>query len=58
MGTGVMRLLSFWVDVGAVGARVVGVASASAAVRSMGVFCGMSTGVAVMRFLFPFAFCR
>lgn len=51
-----MRLFSFWPDTGGVGARVVGVAAA-AAVRSIGVFSGMSTGVAVMRFLFPFAFC-
>lgn len=49
-----MRLFSFWLDTGGVGARVVGVA---AAVRSIGVFSGMSTGVAVMRFLFPFACC-
>lgn len=53
-----MRLFSFWPDTGGVGARVVGVAAAAAAaVRSIGVFSGMSTGVAVMRFLFPFAFC-
>lgn len=52
-----MRLFSFWLDTGGVGARVVGVAAAAVAVRSIGVFSGMSTGVAVMRFLFPLAFC-